>query len=105
MALDGQSTFRIVGEIHTIFDRGQTLFSVSSLVVNVMYTYILSGTSFHDNNEHFPFHKDNEGLIEEENLFKEYPDQFKEIGNTAFRAGNWEEALVCYTEALELATY
>ena len=30
------------------------------------------------------------------------PLQLKDAGNAAFKGGNWEEALSCYTKALDL---
>ena len=30
------------------------------------------------------------------------PLQLKDAGNAAFKVGNWEEALSCYTKALDL---
>ena len=44
--VDGQSTLKVVGEVHTYFTRGTTVLSFSALVVADLVTDFLAGTNF-----------------------------------------------------------
>ena len=49
--VDGKSTLKVVGEVHTTFARGSTLLNFSALVVSDLVTDFLAGTNFIIENE------------------------------------------------------
>ena len=49
--VDGKSTLKVVGEVHTSFTRGSTVLHFSALVVAGLATDFLAGTNFIIENE------------------------------------------------------
>ena len=49
--VDGVSGLKVLGEVHTEFQRGDLTFQFSGLVVNRLGTDVLAGTGFHLEND------------------------------------------------------
>ena len=71
--VDGISDLKVLGEVHTEFERGNHVLHFSGLVVNKLGTSILGGTNFHKENDVYSRLAKDTIVIKGTNIFQSTP--------------------------------
>ena len=81
--VDGISDLKVIGEVHTEFQRGQLNLQFSGLVVNKLGTDILAGTNFHKENDVYCRMAHNMIIVKGSNTFPSTPVEVLKMERTS----------------------
>ena len=77
--VDGVTDLKVLGEVHTVFERGNLSLHFSGLVVNKLGTDILGGTNFHKENDVYSRMAKDTIVIKGNNIFQSTPVEIMKL--------------------------